>query len=140
MTQPELRVRLRKPLERSLRAGHPWVYRDALEPFEAQPGTVARVLGKSGRFVARGLVDAGPIGVRVFTTEDEPIDAALFGRRIGAALALRTRVVPPETDAYRLLHGEGDRLPGIVCDRYGAYAVLRLDGDAAIAWRANATG
>jgi 23S rRNA (cytosine1962-C5)-methyltransferase len=134
---PELRVRLRKPLERSLRAGHPWIYRDALEPFEARPGTVVRVIGKAGRFLARGLVDAGPIAVRVFTTDDEPIDAALFARRVSAALAMRARVVPPATDAYRLLHGEGDRLPGIVCDRYGAHAVLRLDGDAALAWQEN---
>jgi 23S rRNA (cytosine1962-C5)-methyltransferase len=131
----ELRVRLRKPLERSLRAGHPWLYRDALEPFEAQAGTVVRVAGKSGAFLGRGLADDGPIAVRVFTTADEPLDRALFARRIAAALALRARVVPDETDAYRLLHGEGDRLPGVVCDRYGAYAVLKLDGEAACAWQ-----
>src|SRR6188472_1680619 len=124
----ELRVRLRKPLERSLRAGHPWVYRDALEPFEARPGMRVRVYGKNGRSIARGLADEGPIAVRVFTTADETVDAALFARRVEAAFALRARVVPPATSAYRLLHGEGDRLPGVVCDRYGSYAVLRLDG------------
>ena len=127
---PKLRVRLRKPLERSIRAGHPWLYRDALEPFEAEPGTPVRVAGKSGRVLGHGLAEAGPIAVRMFTTADEPIDAALFASRITAAFALRARVVPPRTDAYRLLHGEGDRLPGVVCDRYGACAVLRLDGEA----------
>lgn len=130
------RVRLRKPLERAIRSGHPWIWRDALEPFEASPGVVAEVTGKGGRLLARGLVDAGPIGVRVFTTRDEAVDQALFLRRVGHALALRAQVVPAGTDAYRLLHGEGDRWPGVVCDRYGAYSVLRLDGEAAHAWQA----
>src|SRR5262245_9527294 len=132
---PTQRVRLRKPLERSIRAGHPWVYRDALEPFDAEPGTVVRVAGKSGRVLGQGLAEAGPIAVRMFTTADEPIDAALFARRIAAAWALRARVVPEHTDAYRLLHGEGDRLPGAVCDRYGACAVLKLDGAAIAAFK-----
>ena len=57
-------------------------------------------------------------------------------QRIDAAFALRARVVPDATDAYRLLHGEGDLLPGVVCDRYGRAAVLKLDGEAACAWRA----
>jgi 23S rRNA (cytosine1962-C5)-methyltransferase len=126
-------LRLRKPLERSLRSGHPWVFRDALEASELAPGTQVRVLDRQGRFVATGLIDAGPIGVRVFSLRDEAIDAALFERRIARALALRQRVVPDQTDAYRLLHGEGDALPGFVCDRYASCAVLKLDGEAAAA-------
>jgi 23S rRNA (cytosine1962-C5)-methyltransferase len=133
---PEIRVRLRKPLERSVRSGHPWLYREALEPFTAEPGSIVAVLGKSGQVIARGLADEGPIAVRVFTARDEPLDDALLARRVAAALALRARVVPPATDAYRLLHGEGDRLPGVVCDRYGVCAVLKLDGAAATAWQA----
>lgn len=124
-------ARLRKPLERSLRSGHPWVFRDALEAMAAAPGTAVRVLDRQGRFLAVGLADAGPIAVRVFSLRDEPIDRALFERRIARAFALRERVVPEQTDAYRLLHGEGDGLPGFVCDRYGRCAVLKLDGEAA---------
>lgn len=129
-------MRLRKPLERSIRAGHPWIYRDALEPFEAPPGTVVRVIGKAGGLLGRGLAEAGPIAVRMFTTADERLDAALLSRRIGTAFALRARCLPERTDAYRLLHGEGDRIPGVVCDRYGTIAVLKLDGEAALAWQA----
>jgi 23S rRNA (cytosine1962-C5)-methyltransferase len=129
------RVRLCKPLERSIRAGHPWVYRDALEPFDAEAGTVLSVIGKSGRLVGRGLAETGAIAVRMLTTRDEAIDAALFAQRIESAFALRARVRPPATDAYRLLHGEGDRLPGIVCDRYASFAVLKLDGEAVLPWR-----
>jgi 23S rRNA (cytosine1962-C5)-methyltransferase len=136
----ETAVRLRKPLERSVRAGHPWLYRDALEPFEAAPGEVARVLDRSGKLLGRGLCEDGPIAVRVFTTRDEPLDDRLLLARIEHALALRARVVPPDTDAYRLLHGEGDRLPGVVCDRYGERAVLRLDGAAARAHRERMAG
>jgi 23S rRNA (cytosine1962-C5)-methyltransferase len=132
MRSRTLSVRLRKPLERSLRAGHPWIFREAIEAFEAAPGTPVRVLDKKGGFVAAGLCDAGPIAVRVFALQDRSIDEALFAERIDAALALRRRLQLQETDAYRLLHGEGDRLPGVVCDRYGSRAVLKLDGDAAL--------
>ena len=129
--QPALR--LKKPLERALRSGHPWVFRDAIEASDAAPGTQVRVLDRQGRFLATGLVDAGPIGVRVFSLRDEPIDTALFASRVARALALRARVVPEHTDAYRLLHGEGDTLPGFVCDRYASCAVLKIDGEAALA-------
>ncbi|MFW6051774.1 MAG: class I SAM-dependent rRNA methyltransferase [Myxococcota bacterium] len=135
MDRGELRIRLRKPLERVLAEGHPWVYRDALERHDAAPGTPVTVLDRRGRFAGRGWADAGPIAVRVVTTRDEPLDAALLGRRVRAAAMLRTRVVPPDTSAYRLLHGEGDRLPGVVVDVYDRHAVLELDGLAPGAWR-----
>ncbi|MFV8751218.1 class I SAM-dependent rRNA methyltransferase [Nannocystaceae bacterium ST9] len=124
-------VRLSKPLERAIGQGHPWIYRDALTGTLPEPGRVVTVFDRQGRFLARGLAEAGPIGVRVFTTRDEPLDAALIGERIAGALALRERLAPAETDALRLLHGEGDRLPGVVCDRYADFAVLRYDGSAA---------
>ncbi|MBI4702045.1 MAG: class I SAM-dependent rRNA methyltransferase [Deltaproteobacteria bacterium] len=125
-----------RPLARALRRGHPWIWRDALRGLEAEPGTVVSVVDRQGRFVARGLAEVGPIGVRVLTMDRrESVDAALFARRLSAASSLRERVVPPQTSAYRLLHGEGDRVPGAQCDIYGPYAVLRLDGSAALAWR-----
>lgn len=130
-----LELRLRKPLEQHLRAGHPWIYRDAIEAFDAAPGTPVRVCDRKGRFVASGLCELGPIGVRVFSLEDRPVDERLFASRIEAAFALRAQLQLPDTDAYRLIHGEGDRLPGVVCDRYGAHAVLKLDGEAALAHR-----
>jgi 23S rRNA (cytosine1962-C5)-methyltransferase len=130
-------VRLNRPLERTILAGHPWIYRDALQPFEAPPGELVDVFDKRGRLLARGVVDAGPIGVRVFTTQSkERVGPELFRARIEAAFALRARARPPETDAYRLLHGEGDRLPGVVVDRYGEFAVLKLDGEGVLPFRA----
>ncbi|MDH5491803.1 MAG: class I SAM-dependent rRNA methyltransferase [Myxococcales bacterium] len=127
-------VRLRRPLERSVREGHPWIYRDALEPFEAAPGQVLSLLDRKGRFLARGFAELGPIALRVLTTRDEPLDAGLLGRRLATAQELRERVLPERTSAYRLVHGEGDRLPGIVVDRYDEVAVLSLDGPGATAF------
>ena len=68
---------LRRPVERVLREGHPWVYRDAVTESDAEPGTVVSVLGRDGRFCARGLADAGPIAVRVWTSRDEPLRSEL---------------------------------------------------------------
>jgi len=122
-------LKLRRPLERAIHRGHPWLYGEALAS-RGRPGEVVTILDRRGRFIARGVASDGPIAVRILTTVDEAIDEAFFRRRIESAAALRDRVVPPETDAYRLLHGEGDRLAGVVCDVYGRAAVLRFDGDA----------
>ncbi len=131
-----LEVRLSRKLERALRRGHPWIWRDALAKLDAPAGTVVAVLDDHGDFVARGIADEGPIAVRVFTTDPrQPVDEALFAERVRIAATLRDRVVPTETNAYRLLHGEGDRLPGVVCDVYGTAAVLRLASSGITAWR-----
>lgn len=128
-------VKLRKPLDRVIAQGHPWLYADALERFQSVPGAVATVVDERGRFVGRGIVDGAALAVRVFTTRDEPVNQDLFEMRVKRAIELRQRVAPDDTDAWRLLHGEGDRLPGFVCDVYGAWAVLSLDGPGAEAWR-----
>jgi 23S rRNA (cytosine1962-C5)-methyltransferase len=129
-------LRLTRPLERTIFAGHPWIYRDALAAFSGDPGELVDVFDKRGRLVAKGFVDGGPIAVRVLTTRPkERLGPELFASRVRSAFAARARGCPPDTDAYRLLHGEGDRLPGVVCDRYGAYAVLKLDGEGALALR-----
>lgn len=122
-------MRLRRPLRAAIEAGHPWIWRDALVPFDLEPGTVVRVHDERGP-LAIGLADRGPIGVRVLSTRNVAIDAAFFASRIARAAALRTRVVPADTDAYRLVNGEGDGLPGVVVDVYARWAVIALDGAA----------
>ncbi len=129
------RVRLSKALERAIGSGHPWIFRDALDGKLPAPGEVVTVLDRKGRFLARGLAERGAIGVRVFTTVDRPVDRALLDARLDAALRLRRELAPADTDGLRLIHGEGDRLPGLVVDRYADTAVLKLDGDAIVAWR-----
>lgn len=124
-------VRLRKPLERAVRAGHPWLFDEAVAvPAGLTTGSVVEVLDRAGRPIATGLYDAdSPLAVRIWTTEPgEALDEALFRRRVAEALDLRARVVDRErVSAYRLIHGEGDGMPGVVADLYGDVVVLRPD-------------
>ncbi len=135
MGRSRSQVVLRKPLRAAIAAGHPWIFRDALEPFDHPPGRVVTIVDGKGAFVGRGWIDDGPIGVRVWTADDEPVGEPLLVRRIEAAAALRDATMPADTNAYRLLHGEGDRVPGIVCDVYDGFASVQLDGAAAVGWR-----
>ena len=123
-------LHLQKPLERAIKSGHPWIFRDALRPFSASAGEVATVMDRSGKFLCRGLIDEGPIGVRVFSIIDIPLDGALFRERIQNALRMRATIRPPNTTALRLISGEGDHLPGVVLDQYGEFGVLVFDGAA----------
>ncbi len=124
-----LRLELAPGLGRHLRAGHPWVFRKALErPPKVPAGSVVD-LTESGKFVARGYYDPlSAIAVRVLTrNSSETIDADFFRRRIAAALAERHALLDLfETDSFRLIHGEGDGLPGVVVDLYAGWAVLKL--------------
>lgn len=127
-------LRLRRDLSRSLRGGHPWVYREALLPPPRLPaGSVVDLLDEGGQFLARGLFDpASPIAFRAFSLDPrEAIDGRLIHARLARALALRQQLFATDsgrTDAYRWCHGEGDLLPGLVIDCYGPVAVLVLDG------------
>lgn len=124
-------VTLRKELRRALRQGHPWVYRDALAPAPGIPtGAVVAVADRHGQDVAFGFWDAaGAIAVRVLDLapiEDVP---RLLRRRLREALALRqTRLDLGATNAFRWVHGEGDRLPGIHVDVYADVVTVRFDG------------
>lgn len=128
-------VYLTKNLQRSVQAGHPWLYREALEiPSGLPTGQVVELYERNGRFLGRGLYDSeSPIAVRLYTLDrSEAVDAGLVLRRLKAALRARRGAVDMETtDAFRLCHGEGDFLPGVVIDRYGSVAVVLFDGAAA---------
>jgi 23S rRNA (cytosine1962-C5)-methyltransferase len=121
-------LELRKDLARHLRAGHPWVFRKAVEkaPTRLEAGTIVDVV-EQGRFVARGYYDPhSAIAVRILTRDAaELVDAAFWRRRMARALALRSELVRG-TSGYRLVHGESDGLPGVVADRYHRFAVLKL--------------
>ncbi len=133
--RPALRLRLDKRTAAAVSAGHPWIWRDALESLSRAPraGDEVVLLDAVGGFLGRGLAEGpgGGPGVRVLTLDerDPPLRKLLF-RRIGAARRLRERVVSPDTTAFRLLHGEGDGLPGLVVDRYGPVLVIRPDSTA----------
>lgn len=104
--------------------GHPWVYRGGVRG-DAPTGEAVRLLDQRGRPVAFGLADQGDIVVRVLGRHPLPL-GELIPQRIQAAFTWRQAMVPPGTDAYRLVNGAGDGLPGVVVDRYAHVAVLRL--------------
>ena len=114
-----------------VRRGHPWVYREQLQG-SGQDGQEVR-LASNGAVVAHGLASsAGPIAVRVWTHGDKPLGPSLFRERLERAVALRVRAFEDgRTDCFRVVHGEGDRMPGLVVDRYGEACVVAID-DAAV--------
>jgi len=105
--------------------GHPWVYGQLRLP---EPGTPLRLQDPRGRVVGYGLADQGAIQIRVLGAGDPPdVDVdTLVRRRIQRADVFRNRVVGGHTDAWRVINGAGDGLPGLVLDRYGEVAVLKV--------------
>jgi 23S rRNA (cytosine1962-C5)-methyltransferase len=120
------RVTIPRSTELPLRHGHPWVYADVR--VGAPPGTPVLLVTAAGEVVAWGMADVGDIAVRVMGPGDPgTVDLErVLGERIERADRLRTRLIAEPTDAYRVVNGEGDGLPGVVLDRYGHVAVLRL--------------
>lgn len=114
---------LPEALEGRLAAGHPWIYRDHVPPgFHANDGDFVHV--RCGRFDGFALWDSqSAIALRIFSRKSRP-DQAWVEQRVDEAWRLRSRLLPPETDAFRLLFGEGDGLPGVVVDVYAGFAVV----------------
>lgn len=112
---------------RALR-GHLWVYGNQIEGFEGEPraGDIVDVVTASGRFVGRGYYNpASQIAIRLLTRQDEAVDRDFLARRLDEALALRERFYPRH-EGVRLVFSEGDRLPGLIVDRYGDVLVVQF--------------
>lgn len=107
--------------------GHLWIYAGHVEQVRGEPaaGDLVDVLTPVGRWHGRGFYNpSSKIRVRLLTVDDEPIDDSFWRRRIEQAIRLRERVVSG-TNAYRLIHGESDRLPGLIVDRYDRMLVMQ---------------
>ena len=121
---------LKKGKEESLERFHPWIFSGAVHHVEGNPeeGEVVRVLTADGDFIAVGHWQIGSIAVRVLDFEDREIDADYWARRLDVAYGLRRSIGVAGhegSDTYRLVHGEGDCLPGLVVDVYGRTAVMQ---------------
>lgn len=141
--QQPLPVILKKDLARSIRRGHPWIYRDALSGGdEVEDGGLVEVRTRDGRPLARGFWDTrSPIAVRVLESGGPghrfADSEALVDKRLRAALDRRlARLDLERTNALRWIHGEADLLPGLHVDCYADVLVLRLDGHGARAFYA----
>lgn len=121
---------LRKGKEESLKRFHPWVFSGAIHHIEDDPeeGEIVDVLTSEGEFIAVGHWQIGSIAVRVLSFEKRDIDTLFWEERLRVAYELRCAIGVarnPINNTYRLVHGEGDGLPGLIVDVYGKTAVMQ---------------
>lgn len=123
-------IYLKKGKEDSLKRFHPWVFSGAIAHMDdgIEEGDIVRVITQSGAFIALGHYQIGSIAVRVLSFQDIAIDEDFWKQRLAAALLMRQCAGiadNPENNTFRLVHGEGDNLPGLVIDCYGKTAVMQ---------------
>lgn len=135
------KVYLKRGKDESLRRFHPWIFSGAIHHFDSQPeeGEVVEVYALRNNaehtgtdldyeYIATGHYQIGSIMVRVLTFDNEPIDRAFYERRIASAYDVRKSIGVADrhdNDTYRLVHGEGDNLSGLIIDIYGKTAVMQ---------------
>lgn len=122
-------IHLKRGKEDSLRRFHPWIFSGAIQSMSEEPaeGEVVKVFTNENEYIATGHYQIGSIMVRVLSFSDEGIDQAFYERKLAIALDVRRSigVIQEDNNTYRLVHGEGDNLPGLVIDIYGATAVMQ---------------
>ena len=123
-------IYLKKGKEESLLRFHPWIFSGAIAHIDEgiNEGDTVKVYTNSGKFIAVGHYQIGSIAVRVLSFNDEPIDDEFWYDRLKSALDMRIGIGiadNPQNNTYRLVHGEGDNLPGLVIDCYGKTAVMQ---------------
>jgi 23S rRNA (cytosine1962-C5)-methyltransferase len=123
-------IYLKKGKEESLLRFHPWVFSGAIQSLDEgiHEGDIVRVLSGNRQYIATGHFQQGSIAVRVLTFADVPIDDCFWESRLQSALNMRIAIGLADREknnAYRLVHGEGDNLPGLIIDIYGETAVMQ---------------
>lgn len=123
-------ITLKKGKDESLKRFHPWIFSGAIKHCEdgIDEGDTVRVIKENGDFIAIGHYQIGSIAVRVLSFEEIEIDDDFFTERLVMAFAMRKSIGVadnPANNTYRLVHGEGDNLPGLVIDCYGETAVMQ---------------
>ena len=121
---------LKRGKEESLLRFHPWVFSGAIAQADddLKDGDLVRVLTNHGDFIAVGHFQMGSIAVRVLSFRDVDIDADFWASRLASALKVRQSIGiadNPKNNTYRLVHGEGDNLPGLIIDVYDRTAVMQ---------------
>jgi 23S rRNA (cytosine1962-C5)-methyltransferase len=122
-------ITLNPTREKSLLRRHPWIFAGAIKQVDENPasGSTVDLLSSEGQFLARAFYSpTSQIRARVWTFKDEPVDKEFFRRKIKVALEMRQKLkVESLSNAYRLLHGESDGIPGLIVDRYDNVLVLQ---------------
>ncbi len=123
-------IQLKRGKEDSLRRFHPWVFSGAIHRIEngIEEGDIVRVVNEKNDFIAVGHFQQGSIAVRVLSFHDVSIDDAFWHSRLASAFEMRRSIGLADVEmqnAYRLIHGEGDNLPGLIVDVYNKTAVMQ---------------
>ena len=123
-------VHLKKGKEESLKRFHPWIFSGAIHHLDEDisEGEIVRVVTFMGDFIAIGHYQIGSIAVRVLSFQDIHVDETFWEARLGSALTMRRSIGVADNlqnNTYRLVHGEGDNLPGLIIDCYGKTAVMQ---------------
>ena len=126
---PYKTIVLKRGKAESLRRFHPWVFSGAIQtlPDDLREGEIVRVEDVSSQFLAVGHYQIGSIAIRILSFEDVVVDDAFWDERLSEALMLRRalNLLRGDNNIFRLVHGEGDRLPGLIVDIYGETAVMQ---------------
>ena len=123
-------IQLKRGKDESLRRFHPWVFSGAIQHVDddIEEGDIVRVVTAGGDFIAVGHYQQGSIAVRVLSFRDVSIDDSFWAARLLSALQMRQTIGLADSatgNSYRLVHGEGDHLPGLIIDVYGRTAVMQ---------------
>ncbi len=124
-----IRCYLKPEKEKPLEGFHPWVFSGAIDRIDDdyKAGCLIKVYSAQEKFLGIGYLNPrSQIAIRMLTFEETEINQGFFERKIRNAIRLRDRFLPNETDAYRLIHSEGDDLPGLIVDRYGDFLVAQF--------------
>lgn len=124
------KVYLKPGKEDSLKRFHPWIFSGAIAHFDGEPeeGEVVEVYTSKKEFIAKGHFQIGSIAIRVLSFKQEEIDHDFWKRKLEVAYDMRRSIgiaTNPTNNTYRLVHGEGDNLPGLVIDVYARTAVMQ---------------
>lgn len=125
----KLKIKLARNLRRSILRGHPWVYKDAIiSPPKIECAQLCQVIDGNGELAWAIYDPHSPLSLRIVSIEKAPPNATFFMKQFERCYRLRSSIRSDQTTAYRLFNGEGDLLPGLVCDVYNSVAVVQFDG------------
>ncbi len=148
-----IRLILKPGKEKPIQGRHPWIYSGAIDQIDDsfETGDLVRVYSAQNQFLGTGYLNPrSQIAVRMLSFEENPIDRGFFAKRIEEAIELRRRFIFPHpspspsgervegersTNAYRLIHSEGDFLPGLIVDRYANYLVVQFQTAGMEQWK-----
>lgn len=122
---------LKRNLRKNLMQGNPWIYKDNLAiPKDAQSAGLCKLKDQKNEFIGWGIFSPqGPLAFRLLTLDKNPPNQKYYEDLLQNALNLRSLVIDQDkTSAFRLINGEGDFMPGLICDVYDSVAVLQFDG------------